>query len=64
MYMCVCVCVCVSEDCLKQLSQILVLIEKKETTSQHTRGYVVLNKETNDDRHGCEYNIAYITQSI
>jgi hypothetical protein len=56
--------VCVSEDCLKQLSQILVLIEKKETTSQHTRGYVVLNKETNDDRHGCEYNIAYITQSI
>ncbi len=56
--------VCVYVDCLKQLSQILVLIKKKKERplySLNTRGYVVVNKRKNNDRHICVYNITSIT---
>lgn len=56
----------VSMDCLKQLSQILVLIKTK-TGCQHslnTRGYIVVNKTKNDDRRIWVYNIVACITSI
>lgn len=48
--------ICISADCLKQLSQILVLIKKKKKRCLHRlskRGYILVNKRANIDRHMC-----------